>query len=81
MFLGKFKVITENKSFDDCIGIKIYNKKTNEAMTQYLAKGQGVVYMEGVRADGSKVESARLSEIRPRTQEDIQDLRNGSFNR
>ena len=80
VFLGKFKVVTEDKSFDDCIGIKIYNQKTNEAMIQYLAKGQGVVYMEGVRADGSKVEIARLSEVRPLTQQDIQDFKNGYFN-
>lgn len=81
VFLGKFKIVTEDKTFDDCIGIKIYNKNTNEAMIQYLAKGQGVVYMEGVRADGSKTEIARLTEVRPLTEKDIQDFKNGYFNK
>ena len=38
-----------------CIGIKIYNEETGEGMIQYLIKVYGVIYLEGVHSDGSKV--------------------------
>lgn len=79
VFLGKFKVITAMGTFDDCIGIKIFNEETGEGMIQYLAKGCGVVYMEGVQANGMKTEIARLTEIRPLTEKQIQEFKNKYF--
>lgn len=71
VYLGRFKIITQTGTFDDCIGIKIYNDKTGEGMVQYLAKGYGVVYMEGIKADGTAEEIAHLEEIKPLQEEDI----------
>ena len=71
VYLGKFKIVTAAGTFDDCIGVKIYNDKTGEGMVQYLAKGYGVVYMEGIKADGSRQEIAHLEEIQPLHEEDI----------
>lgn len=79
MYLGKFQVITSIGTFDDCIGIKIYNQETGEGMIQYLAKNCGVVYMEGVQSDGSKVELARLTEIRPLNEEQIKEFKTKYF--
>lgn len=61
---GRFAVNTAGGSFSDCIGVKIYNSKTGEGLIQYLAKGHGIVYLEGVRADGSTVPVAELHEIK-----------------
>lgn len=71
VYLGRFKIITQAGTFDDCIGIKIYNDKTGEGMVQYLAKGYGVVYMESIKADGTAEEIAHLEEIKPLQEEDI----------
>lgn len=79
VYLGKFQVITSIGTFDDCIGIKIYNQETGEGMIQYLAKGCGVVYMEGVQSDGSKVEIARLTEIRPLNEDQIKEFKTKYF--
>lgn len=79
VYLGKFKVITNAGTFDDCIGIKIYNQETGEGMIQYLAKGCGVIYMEGVQADGSKIEIARLTEIRPLDETQIKEFKTKYF--
>ena len=69
VYMGRFAVQTAAGSFDDCIGIKIYNDKTHEGMVQYLAKGCGIIYLEGVRADGSAVAIAELHEIQPLSDE------------
>lgn len=79
VFLGKFKVITKAGTFDDCIGIKIYDKNTGEGMIQYLAKGCGVVYMEGVKADGTKTEIAHLAEIRALDNAQVENFKNKYF--
>lgn len=79
VLLGKYKVVTSIGTFDDCIGIKIYNKETGEGMIQYLAKGYGVVYLEGVNSDGSKVEIAYLREIRPLDEVQIQEFKKRYF--
>lgn len=64
VMLGRFAVTTGGGNFDDCIGIKIYNDKTGEGMVQYLAKDHGIIYLEGVRSDGSSAAIAELHEIR-----------------
>ena len=79
VLLGKYKVVTSMGTFDDCIGIKIYNEETGEGMIQYLAKGYGVVYLEGVHSDGSKVEIAYLSEIRPLDEAQIEKFKTKYF--
>ena len=79
VMLGNFKVKTSAGTFDDCIGVKIYNKTTGEGMVQYLAKGYGVVYIEGVKSDGSKVEIARLQETRNFNNEDIKWFKDNYF--
>ena len=79
VFLGKFKVTTKAGVFDDCIGIKIYNKDTGEGMIQYLAKGCGVVYMEGVKADGTKTEIAHLAEIRALDNTQVENFKTKYF--
>ena len=79
VYLGKFKIVTAAGTFDDCIGVKIYNDKTGEGMVQYLAKGYGVVYMEGIKADGSRQEIAHLEEIQPLHEEDISSFKTEFF--
>lgn len=79
VYLGKFKIITKAGTFDDCIGIKIYNEKTGEGMIQYLAKGYGVVYMEGIKTDGAKQEIAHLEEVRPLDEADITSFKTKYF--
>lgn len=79
VLLGKFKVTTSAGTFDDCIGIKIYNRTNGEGMIQYLAKGIGVVYMEGIKADGSKVEIARLEQMRDFDDADISWFKQSYF--
>ena len=79
VYLGKFKIITKAGTFDDCIGIKIYNDKTGEGMVQYLDKGYGVVYMEGIKADGTAEEIAHLEEIHPLEDEDISSFKTKYF--
>ena len=61
---GRFAVNTAGGSFSDCIGVKIYNSKTGEGLIQYLAKDNGIIYLEGMRADGSTVPVAELHEIK-----------------
>lgn len=61
---GRFAVNTAGGSFSDCIGVKIYNSKTGEGLIQYLAKDHGIIYLEGVRADGSTAPVAELHEIK-----------------
>lgn len=79
VYLGKFKIITAGGTFEDCIGIKIYNEKTGEGMIQYLAKGYGVVYMEGIKADGTTQEIAHLEEIQPLQDKDISSFKTEYF--
>ncbi len=75
----KASVTTNAGTFDDCIAIKIYNEKTGEGMVQYLAKGYGVVYLEGLKSDGSKVEIAKLQETRPLDNTEVESFKTKYF--
>ncbi len=75
----KASVSTNAGTFDDCIAIKIYNEETGEGMVQYLAKGYGVVYLEGLKSDGSKVEIAKLQETRPLDNTEIESFKTKYF--